>query len=57
MSKLIDVLLKFSHLSHAKIKQETVDLSQVAKIVVAELRLTEPQRQVTCTITEGLQGR
>ena len=56
MNQLIDALLKFSVLTRGELRQEMVDLSDMAKTVAAELRRTETERQVTFRITEGITG-
>lgn len=54
MNQLIDTLLNFSHRTRAELRRETVNLSEMAKTIIAELGLTEPQRRVSCTIAEGV---
>ncbi len=54
MNELIDVLLTFSRLAHSELHRETVDLSGMAQVVAAELRLAEPERLVTFRIAEGV---
>jgi len=53
MNRLIDALLKFSHLAHVELRRESVDLSAVAHEVAAELQLSEAGRRVTFNIAEG----
>ena len=50
MNRLIDALLKFSSMAHVEPRRETVDLSAMAHEVAAELKLAEPERQVTFRI-------
>lgn len=52
MDQLISTLLNFSQLSRSALKRETVDLGTMADCIAAELRLKEPQRQVTFIIAE-----
>lgn len=54
MSNLIGTLLRFSHSEHAELHRKMVDLSDMARVVTAGLRLTEPGRQVAFKIDEGL---
>jgi light-regulated signal transduction histidine kinase (bacteriophytochrome) len=54
MSRLIDALLDFSRLAHSELHKETVDLTEIAKTIVAELRLAEPDRKVEVQIAEGI---
>ncbi len=56
MAELIDDMLQLSRVTRAEMRQETVDLSALADSVVADLRRTEPQRQVEVTIQSGLQA-
>jgi len=52
MAQLIDDLLKLSRLSRAEMHYEQVDLSALAQAVAAELKETEPERQVKFIIKE-----
>jgi PAS domain S-box-containing protein len=54
MNRLIDALLKFSHLGHVELHREMVDLSTIAQVVAAEHKLAEPGRQVEFRIADGL---
>jgi PAS domain S-box-containing protein len=54
MSKLIGKLLKFSHSEHAELLRKKVDLSAMARVVTAALRVNEPERRVTFKIDEGV---
>ncbi|MCM2358334.1 MAG: ATP-binding protein [Geobacteraceae bacterium] len=54
MTQLISTLLNFSRLSRSEINRTTVDLSELARAVAAQLRINEPQRRVAFTIAEGL---
>jgi signal transduction histidine kinase len=47
MNRLIDALLKFSSMAHVEPRRVTVDLSAMAHEVAEELKLAEPERQVT----------
>lgn len=54
MNQLIDTLLNFAHLTAVKLHREQVDLSTMAQVVAAELRLIEPERRVTFRLAEGI---
>lgn len=54
MNRLIEALLSFSHLAHVELCRETVDISKIAQETAIELRLTDPGRQVTFKISDGI---
>ena len=54
MGELISSLLHFSQLSHRKLIWESVNLSENAKTIAAELQLSQPERRVNFKIEEGL---
>ena len=54
MDDLIGALLKMSRVSRSSLTLEPLDLSQIARDVVAELQLAQPQRQVEVEIEPGL---
>jgi len=54
MSELINALLDFSHLAQTEPKLEKVNLSDVAKLVMADLRLAELDREVTFRVAENM---
>lgn len=54
MGELIDDLLMLSRISRADMQRGPVDLSAIAREVLAGLRQAEPQRQVEATIEDGL---
>ena len=54
MNQLIEALLKFSVMARSELLLEPVDLSGIAKTVAAELRQTEPEREVRFEIAEGI---
>jgi len=54
MSALIRTLLSFSNSAHSELYRTTVDLGKIAKVIAAALRLTEPKRQVTFKIADGV---
>ncbi|CAG0982053.1 Phytochrome-like protein cph1 [Burkholderiales bacterium] len=55
MGQLIDDLLRLAQLTRAPLKRERVNLSQLARQVLAELRAADPSRQVEEIITDGLE--
>jgi len=57
MAALIDDLLKLARVTRVEMRSETVDLSSMARDIVADLQRTEPARQVECTIAPGLKAR
>jgi len=54
MSELIEDLLRLSGVTAAEMSYETVDLSEMAREVAAELRKGEPERNVEFIIPDGL---
>ena len=54
MDELIDAVLKFSHLKRYEIRKEATDLTQIVHSVLAELRMSEPNRNVVSKIAEGV---
>lgn len=56
MSDLIGTLLKFSNSAHSILHLEKVDLTNIAKIISAQLRLTDPERNVTFIIAEEVKA-
>lgn len=54
MALLIDDLLMLSRVSQSDVQHEDVDLSQVARAVIAQLRSVEPERQVEVAVADGL---
>jgi PAS domain S-box-containing protein len=54
MSRMIDDLLDLSRATRVELRRQHVDLSAVAHDVVAELRDTEPGRDVAVTVADGL---
>jgi len=56
MSDLIDGLLSLSRVTRTDLMKETVDLSALAREVVAELRAGDPGRRAVVRIQEGLMG-
>jgi two-component system, NtrC family, sensor kinase len=54
MGELIDDLLELSRVGRAELSFTPVDLSEIARQVVAELQRADPDRQVSMAIEEGL---
>ena len=57
MGELIDALLTLARVSRLEMRQELVDLSNLAQTSLAELRAAEPQRQVAVVIPSGLRAQ
>jgi|AraplaMF_Col_mMF_1032025.scaffolds.fasta_scaffold00081_77 light-regulated signal transduction histidine kinase (bacteriophytochrome) len=57
MAQLIDDLLNLSRLARSELKREMVDLSALARDVVAKLSQREPGRQVAVTVQDGMTAR
>lgn len=53
MGMLIDDLLDLSRVNRREMKREAVDLSQIAREVLEDLRKSDPGRSVELRITEG----
>jgi light-regulated signal transduction histidine kinase (bacteriophytochrome) len=56
MGELIDNLLSLSGVTRRDLRLETVNLSELARNIAAELQQSQPERQVTFAIAEGLQA-
>jgi len=54
MGHLIDDLLNLSRVTRAQLRRERVDLSVLARAVVARLRFMQPERDVEVIIEDGL---
>ncbi len=54
MNELIDALLRFSCIARQELHRETVDLSSIARAVIAELTMISSERQVTFRIADGI---
>jgi signal transduction histidine kinase len=57
MGRLIDDLLQLSRLTRQQIQRTNVDLSRLAREIIAELTDRNPSRQVTWIIEDNLQAR
>jgi PAS domain S-box-containing protein len=56
MGELIDGILNLSRLSRKELNREDLDLSAIAESIAADLRMTEPERQVDFAIVPGIRG-
>jgi signal transduction histidine kinase len=54
MAHLIDDILELSRITRKELRREAVDLSALVRDVVDELRRTEPGRNVTVTVADGI---
>ena len=54
MGTLIDEILKLSRLSRQRFEREPIDISALAREIVAELSSVEPDRQIEVEIEDGL---
>jgi len=54
MGELIDDLLQLSRITHAEIHTERIDLSAIARSIIAGLQESEPQRQVEFVVQNDL---
>lgn len=56
MSRLIDDLLRLSRVTRADMRRQPIDLSGLARAIVADLARREPDRAAEVVIAEGLAG-
>jgi PAS domain S-box-containing protein len=56
MALLIDDLLKLSRISRGEMRHEVVDLSAMAKVILAELQQQDPGRQIECVVPGGIEA-
>lgn len=54
MANLIDALIALATLTRQPLRQESFDLSEIATLIIDELRAENPERQVEVEITAGL---
>lgn len=54
MNRIIDALLDLARLSRLELRRQPTDLTAMAQEIAAELQTTEPDRQATFRIDEGL---
>lgn len=56
MKQLTDAFLRLSHVSRGELRRGTVNLSDIATIIAADLRQTQPERRVTFLIPPALKA-
>jgi PAS domain S-box-containing protein len=56
MGVLIDDMLALSRITRAEMRHETVNLSEMAKEVLADLQKNDPGREVECKVQDGLEA-
>ncbi len=56
MSQLIDDLLNLARVTRSEMRHEVVDLSAMAKGILAEFQKREPEREVECVVPDGVVG-
>lgn len=54
MNQLIDALLKLSYVGRGELRREPLDLSALARTVLAELQKAQPERQVCVSVMDHL---
>lgn len=54
MARLIDDLLKLSRVTRSEMRRERVDLSEIVRQVVSELRSTQPGRNADFIVPDGI---
>ncbi|MCV0441117.1 MAG: PAS domain S-box protein [Hydrogenophaga sp.] len=54
MGQLITDMLRLAHLNRAELRHQPVNLSEMARLVAAELAATAPDRQVSWHIDDGM---
>lgn len=54
MDKLITALLNFSRISRSELKVKPVDLSEMVKVIAAELQLNRPDRPAAFILADGV---
>lgn len=57
MRELIDDMLKLARIASSELEDDEVDLSALARDVIASIRAAEPSRAVVWTIPDGLRAR
>jgi PAS domain S-box-containing protein len=57
MAQLIDDLLNLSRIARIELRPQEVDLSALAKGILAEFQQREPERAVECVIPDGVVGQ
>ena len=57
MAQLIDDLLKLARVTRSEMRNEAVDLSALAQVILAEFQTLEPERSVECVVQDGVACR
>jgi len=57
LGRLVDGLLTLSHVTRLKLRQEDVDLSEMARNILERLQRAQPGRQATVTVQPDLRAR
>ena len=57
MGQLIEDLLNLSKVSRGELTRGAVDIGELARLVVAELRAREPERKVEVSVWDGMQAQ
>jgi PAS domain S-box-containing protein len=57
MAQLIDDMLQLSGVTRSEMRNESVDLSAMAKEILAELQKSEPRREVECDVQDNVVAR
>lgn len=57
MDQLIDALLDLSRVTRRELKSRPVNLTQIAREILADLKQNEPQREVEYKVQDGLHAR
>jgi len=57
MAQLIDDMLQLSGVTRTEMRIESVDLSAMAKAILAELQKSEPKREVKCDVQDNMMAR
>ena len=54
MNQLIETMLNFSRATRSELHRREFDLSELVQCITAEIRMQEPERQVSIRISEGI---
>jgi signal transduction histidine kinase len=56
MAELIDALLSLARLTRPEVRRQSLDLTEIARTIVEEWRVREPNRRVRAEIAEGIRA-
>ncbi len=56
MAQLIDDLLNLARVTRAEMRDEVVDLGAMAKVILGELQIADPERHVECVVGADVMG-